>query len=94
MKRFVLLLGLVLLTGCGPLVVEPDTDKPVGTVDGKELHCVRVSGGGCVHYIYYFPSAPKQPISNNYRSGKTSAVVVFIDNKPVSTNIVILEDPK
>lgn len=94
MKRIVLLLGLVLLAGCGPAVVDPNSDKLIGTVDGKELRRVQITGEGNVHYVYYFPSDHKQPISNNFRSGKTSSVVVFIDNKPVSTNIIILEDAK
>lgn len=94
MKKYLLVLGLALVAGCGPAVVDNQTDVSVGTVDGKELRRVKVSGDGNVHYVYYFPTDHRQPVSNNMRMGKTGTVIVMIDNKPVSTNIIYLEDPK
>ncbi len=95
MKKYLLfILGLALLTGCGPARIEPNSDVEVGIVKGKSLHRLSVSdGGGSTHYVYYFPTDKQQPISNNMRMGKISTVIVLIDGKPISTNVVILEDP-
>ncbi len=93
MKKIVIgLLGLVLLTGCGPVEVDQTTDILVGTINGKPLRRVEVSSQGSIHFIYYFPTDSTQPVSNNYRAGKVSHVVVFIDGKAISTNTIILED--
>lgn len=91
MKRFLLLLGLVTLVGCGPPVIDQTTDVSVGTIDGRELRRVKIGGDGNGHYVYYFPSDRTQPTSNNMRVGKTGTVIVLIDGQPVSTNRIILE---
>ena len=90
MKRIALLLGLIFLTSCGPPAIDSETDESVGTINGKELRRVYIAGDGRGHFVYYFPSDPKQPVSNNYRSGKTSSVIVFVDGIPVSTNVIII----
>lgn len=81
MKLAILLLGITLIVGCGPAMVNPNSDVSVGIVNGKELRRVCITGDGTVHYVYYFPTDPNQPVSNNFRSGKTGSVAVSIDNK-------------
>jgi hypothetical protein len=94
MKLATLILGLVLLTGCEPAMVKPETDVSVGIVDGKELRRIAVSDTGIgTHFVYYFPIDKRQPISNNMRVGKISTVIVLVDGRPVSTNSMILEKP-
>jgi hypothetical protein len=91
MKKYLSLLPLLLLlVGC-----EPEPPRVVETlllqdiqVNGKSLSRIQVdSGFGNHHYIYYFHDpVAEQPITVNYRQGKTSVVVVLVDGKPVSTN--------
>lgn len=98
MKKYLYLLPLLLLTACDDAPMANEL-TPVGStngnniVNGKQLYRIKVEGnnGTETHYVYFFKEDGPQPVSINHPSGKTRRVVVYIDDKPVSTNI--LEDP-
>lgn len=87
------LLGLLALCGCedNPTVNQAE-NKIVTTINGRVLHRMSVKNELLgAHYVYYFDDV-NQPVTSNYHIGKQRVVVVSIDGKPVSTNI--LEDIK
>jgi hypothetical protein len=77
MKKYLVLLGLMLLTGCDePPNIRENSDVEVGRVNGKVMRRVVIHDGVNYNYVYYFPDDPRQPISNNTTRGKRKMVVV------------------
>ena len=89
-------LTALILVGCSDNPRLDNDRRFVGVINGRSLYRLTVDGSiAGTHYVYYFGDANEpQPTSTNFRSGKTSKVVVYIDGNPVSTNQVQLLENK
>lgn len=72
------------MAGCGdtPQEIQSKLDSPqiMGKVDNRELCRAVLSVGGSHEIVYFFKNGD-QPITTNYRSGKTTHQTITINGE-------------